>query len=110
MAQILLPSLRRLVLTALASAAMVLLGALLLTVSPPAAHAVASPSPPAVAPVEPATLDGRSEDPTMEIMKEVCRPVGMKAAAIGKENGWQVRQVAAKYRNPDPRPTPRSGR
>lgn len=56
MAQILLPSLRRLALTALASAAMVLLGALLLTVSPPAAHAVASPSPPAVAPVEPATL------------------------------------------------------
>ena len=38
-------------------------------------------------------------------MKEVCRPVGMRAVAIGKENGWQVRQVASKYRNPDHAPS-----
>jgi hypothetical protein len=50
------------------------------------------------------TLVGRTEEPTIETMKEVCKPVGMKAAAIGKENGWQVRQVASKYRNPDHAP------
>ncbi|MDM7938219.1 MAG: hypothetical protein QUV06_12275 [Cyanobium sp. CZS 48M] len=33
------------------------------------------------------TLEGRSEEPTMETMKEVCKPVGMQAMAIGKENG-----------------------
>ena len=50
------------------------------------------------------TLEGRTEEPTMETMKEVCKPVGMRAAAIGRENGWQVRQVATKFRNPDHAP------
>ncbi|MCP9897154.1 DUF3365 domain-containing protein [Vulcanococcus limneticus] len=50
------------------------------------------------------TLEGRTEEPTIETMKEVCKPVGMRAIAIGKENGWQVRQVASKYRNPDHAP------
>ena len=50
------------------------------------------------------TLEGRTEEPTIETMKEVCKPVGMQAIAIGKENGWQVRQVASKYRNPDHAP------
>ena len=50
------------------------------------------------------TLEGETEEPTMETMKEVCRPVGMRAVAIGKENGWQVRQVASKFRNPDHAP------
>jgi hypothetical protein len=50
------------------------------------------------------TLEGRTEEPTIETMKEVCKPVGMRAVAIGKENGWQVRQVASKYRNPDHAP------
>jgi len=50
------------------------------------------------------TLEGRTEEPTMETMKEACRPVGKRAAAIGKENGWQVRQVASKFRNPDHAP------
>jgi hypothetical protein len=50
------------------------------------------------------TLEGRTEEPTIETMKEVCKPVGMRAIAIGKENGWQVRQVAGKYRNPDHTP------
>ena len=31
-------------------------------------------------------------------------PVGKRAMAIGKENGWNVRQVASKYRNPDHAP------
>ncbi len=117
MAQILLPSLRRLALTALASLAMVLLGALLLTLSPPAAQADAPVEPAALAKAVVAmedldrmrialasTLEGSSEEPTQQTMKEVCKPVGMKAAAIGEENGWQVRQVAAKFRNPDHAP------
>jgi hypothetical protein len=33
------------------------------------------------------SLEGRTEEPTMETMKEVCKPVGMPAIAIGKENG-----------------------
>ena len=50
------------------------------------------------------SLEGRTEEPTIETMKQVCKPVGMRAVAIGKENGWQVRQVASKYRNPDHAP------
>jgi len=50
------------------------------------------------------TLEVRTEEPNIETMKEVCKPVGMRAIAIGKENGWQVRQVATKYRNPDHAP------
>ena len=50
------------------------------------------------------TLEGRTEEPTIETMNEVCKPVGMRAIAIGKENGWKVRQVASKYRNPDHAP------
>ncbi len=50
------------------------------------------------------TLEGRSEEPSLQTMKEVCKPVGMRAMAIGKENGWQVRQVASKFRNPDHAP------
>jgi hypothetical protein len=50
------------------------------------------------------TLEGVSDEPTIETMKEVCKPVGMRAMAIGKDNGWQVRQVATKFRNPDHAP------
>jgi hypothetical protein len=50
------------------------------------------------------TLEGRTEEPTMQTMKEVCRPVGMKAVELSKENGWQVKQIASKYRNPDHAP------
>jgi hypothetical protein len=98
---------------------------LLLMALPGPALAVTGAPPPSQAPVEPAalakavsemeqldrlrvglasTLEGRTEEPTMETMKEVCKPVGMKAAAIGRENGWQVRQVATKFRNPDHAP------
>ncbi|NCQ42609.1 MAG: DUF3365 domain-containing protein, partial [Cyanobacteria bacterium] len=47
------------------------------------------------------TLKGSTEEPTKQTMKEVCRPVGMKAMELSKENGWQVKQIANKYRNPD---------
>lgn len=46
------------------------------------------------------TLEGRTEEPTLQTMKEVCKPVGMKAMQLSEENGWQVKQIASKYRNP----------
>ena len=45
------------------------------------------------------TIDS-DEEPTMQTMKEVCKPVGMQAMKLSKENGWQVKQIASKYRNP----------
>ncbi|EDX83321.1 hypothetical protein S7335_501 [Synechococcus sp. PCC 7335] len=50
------------------------------------------------------TLEGATEPPTMETMKEVCKPVGMQAQTLSKENGWQVKQIANKYRNPAHKP------
>lgn len=41
---------------------------------------------------------------TPQTMKEVCKPVGMKAKQLSQEEGWQVKQVAKKYRNPDHAP------
>ncbi len=52
----------------------------------------------------PSTLEGATEEPTMQTMKEVCRPVGMQAKQLSQENGWQVKQIADKYRNPDHAP------
>lgn len=46
------------------------------------------------------TLEGQTEPPTAQTMKEVCKPVGMQAMRLSKENGWQVKQIASKYRNP----------
>lgn len=43
-------------------------------------------------------------EPTIGTFKEVCAPVGKQAQAIAQENGWQVRQVALKYRNPRHKP------
>lgn len=100
----------------------VALSALLLIVHPAGAMAAASGE----APVDPAvlakavdqmeqldrmrislasTLEGSTEEPTMDTMRQVCMPVGKRAMAIGKENGWTVRQVASNYRNPDHAPT-----
>jgi hypothetical protein len=50
------------------------------------------------------TLEGQTEPPTMETMKNVCKPVGMKAQQLSQENGWQVKQIARKYRNPAHQP------
>jgi hypothetical protein len=47
-----------------------------------------------------ATLKRKTEEPTQQTMKEVCRPVGMQAMQLSHENGWQVKQIASKYRNP----------
>ena len=46
------------------------------------------------------SLEGSTEEPTQQTMKEVCRPVGMQAMQLSQENGWQVKQIATKYRNP----------
>lgn len=50
------------------------------------------------------TLEGRTEEPTIQTMKEVCKPVGMRAMQLSQENQWQVKQIASKYRNPDHAP------
>ena len=46
------------------------------------------------------TLEDSTTEPTIETFKEVCKPVGMRAMQLSKENGWQVKQIATKYRNP----------
>ncbi|MEB3886624.1 DUF3365 domain-containing protein [Lyngbya sp. CCY1209] len=46
------------------------------------------------------TLEGRTEPPTGQTFKEVCKPVGMQAKKLSQENGWKVKQIANKYRNP----------
>ena len=46
------------------------------------------------------TLEGATEEPTAQTLKEVCKPVGMRAKQLSQENGWQVKQIASKYRNP----------
>lgn len=46
------------------------------------------------------TLKDQPQTPDLETFKKVCKPVGMRAKQIGQENGWQVRQIAKKYRNP----------
>jgi len=50
------------------------------------------------------TLEGKTEPPTAETMKTVCKPVGMEAKRIAQTEGWQLRQVSQKYRNPEHRP------
>ena len=51
-----------------------------------------------------AYLEGTSQTPTAETMKQVCKPVGMKAKQLSQDNGWQVKQLAKKYRNPAHQP------
>ncbi len=46
------------------------------------------------------TLDGSTEPVDANTFTQVCKPVGMKAKQVGEENGWEVRQVAVKNRNP----------
>ncbi|RZM78980.1 Tll0287-like domain-containing protein [Leptolyngbya iicbica] len=46
------------------------------------------------------TLEGSDTMPTGETFKQVCKPVGMRAKQLSQENGWQVKQIATKYRNP----------
>ncbi|AHB87511.1 hypothetical protein NK55_00620 [Thermosynechococcus sp. NK55a] len=50
------------------------------------------------------TLEGGTGEPTLDTFKAVCAPVGKQAKEIAAANGWQVRQVALKYRNPNHAP------
>ncbi|WJI24057.1 DUF3365 domain-containing protein [Thermosynechococcus sp. QKsg1] len=50
------------------------------------------------------TLEGSPTEPTLDTFKTVCAPVGKKAKEIAAANGWQLRQVALKYRNPNHAP------
>jgi hypothetical protein len=45
-----------------------------------------------------ATIDTPTVDKST--FKRVCKPVGRRAKQIGQENGWEVQQLAKKYRNP----------
>jgi hypothetical protein len=45
-----------------------------------------------------------SETIDEETFNRVCRPVGQQARRVGEENGWVVKQLAVKYRNPAHRP------
>ncbi|MGB7414666.1 MAG: DUF3365 domain-containing protein [Thermosynechococcaceae cyanobacterium] len=89
----------------------ILIAALMFTFHSPAAQAQTNPTELARAVTEiesldamrsglASTLEGQTEAPTQATMKEVCKPVGMKAQQLSKENGWQVKQMAKKYRNP----------
>jgi hypothetical protein len=46
-------------------------------------------------------LKDSTEPVTPETFKEVCKPVGMRGQEIAQAKGWQLKQVANKYRNPD---------
>lgn len=50
------------------------------------------------------SLVGTTAEPTIETFKAVCAPIGKQAQQIAQTNGWQVRQVAFKYRNPKHKP------
>jgi len=50
------------------------------------------------------TLEGSTTEPTLETFKAVCALVGKRAKEVAAANGWQVRQVALKYRNPAHQP------
>ena len=53
------------------------------------------------------TLEGRTEPITPQTFQEVCKPVGMRLKQVGKKNGWQLKQIASKYRNPAHAPSDR---
>jgi hypothetical protein len=50
------------------------------------------------------TLEGSTDPVTGETFKQVCKPVGMRAMQLSQENGWQVKQISKKYRNPAHKP------
>lgn len=51
-----------------------------------------------------ATLDGRTTPPDLETFKQVCQPVGMQVKRLSQDQGWQVKQISEKYRNPAHKP------
>lgn len=51
------------------------------------------------------TLDGKNSPITVEDFKRVCAPVGVELKSWAQQNGFKVRQVSTRFRNPDHRPT-----
>jgi hypothetical protein len=47
-----------------------------------------------------ASLEGQTTQPTADTFKQVCVPVGKQAMKLGADNGWKVKQIAEKFRNP----------
>ncbi len=47
-----------------------------------------------------------SEDVDAETFARVCKPVGMQLKQTASTNGWEMRQIARKYRNPLHAPDP----
>ncbi|MDX1741206.1 MAG: DUF3365 domain-containing protein, partial [Rhodothermales bacterium] len=45
---------------------------------------------------------------TAKTFAEVCKPVGMRLRETAQSNGWQIRQVATRYRNPNHAPDPQA--
>jgi hypothetical protein len=43
-----------------------------------------------------------------ETFAQVCKPVGTRLRETAQSNGWQIRQVATRYRNPDHAPDPQA--
>jgi len=43
---------------------------------------------------------GAMTNPDRSVFQAICAPVGQEAKRIGDANGWTVRQLAEKYRNP----------
>lgn len=43
---------------------------------------------------------GTGAQPDQSVFQTVCQPVGQEARRIAEANGWTVRQLAEKYRNP----------
>lgn len=46
------------------------------------------------------TFEGTGTPADHTTFKQVCKPVGMQAKQMAHSNGWNVIQMAAKYRNP----------
>lgn len=53
------------------------------------------------------TMDTDNVDATT--FAQVCKPVGMQAKKLSSDNGWVVKQVATKYRNPGNKADPEVG-
>ncbi len=43
---------------------------------------------------------------TEATFNQVCRPVGQRLRMLARQHGWEVRQIAIKYRNPAHKPEP----
>ncbi len=48
----------------------------------------------------------QNESVDEQTFTQVCKPVGKQAARLGADNGWTIRQIALKYRNPANAPGP----